>query len=47
MIVLGVILALLGWLIGSSLLTGIGIILILVGLVLWFIPFGGRTRRYY
>jgi len=46
-IVLGIILALLGWLAGISILTTIGVVLALVGLVLWFVPIGGHTRRYY
>jgi hypothetical protein len=46
-IVLGIIALLLGWLLGSSLISTIGVILVVVGLVLWFVPIGGRTRRYY
>ena len=47
MIVLGIILALLGWIASISILVTIGVILVVVGLVLWFVPIGGRTRRYY
>lgn len=47
MVVLGVLLLLLGLLVGPSILTTIGIILIVVGLLLNFIPIGGTRRRYY
>jgi hypothetical protein len=47
MIALGIVAIVLGWLLGISILLTIGVILVLVGLVLWFIPFGGRTHRYY
>jgi hypothetical protein len=47
MVVLGIVLALIGWLTSISILVTIGVILVVVGLVLWFIPFGGRTHRYY
>ena len=47
MIVLGLVAILLGWLLGISILLTIGVILVVVGLVLWFVPIGGRTRRYY
>jgi uncharacterized membrane protein len=47
MIVLGIILALIGWLTGLAILVTIGVILIIVGVVLWLVPIGGRTRRYY
>ena len=47
MIVLGIILALLGWIASISILVTIGVILVVVGLLLWFVPIGGRTRRYY
>lgn len=48
MIVLGLILLLLGVLgIGPSILTTIGIILIIVGLILNLVPVGGTRRRVY
>jgi hypothetical protein len=47
MVVLGVLLLLLGLLTGPSILTTIGIILIVVGLLLNFVPIGGTRRRYY
>ena len=47
MIVLGLVAILLGWLLGISILLTIGVVLVVVGLVLWFVPIGGRTRRYY
>ena len=47
MVVLGLILLLIGWLTGINILWVIGIILLIVGLILWFVPVGGRTRRYY
>lgn len=47
MIILGLILALIGWLAGISLLLWIGVILLIVGLVLNLVSFGGRTRRVY
>jgi hypothetical protein len=47
MVVLGLILLIIGLVAGISILTTIGVILVIVGLVLWFVPLGGRTRRYY
>lgn len=47
MIVLGIILALIGWLASISILLYIGVILIVVGLVLNFVPIGGTRRRWY
>jgi hypothetical protein len=47
MIILGIVLLLIGWLAGIPLLTTLGIILVIVGLILWFLPIGGKTRRYY
>jgi hypothetical protein len=47
MVILGVILLVLGLLLGIYWLWVIGLILIIVGLLLWFVPVGGRTRRYY
>ena len=47
MVVLGVILLLLGLIVGPSILTTLGIILIVVGLLLNFVPIGGTRRRYY
>ena len=47
MIALGAILAILGFIFGIGILWIIGIILLIVGLVLWFVPVGGTTRRWY
>ena len=48
MTILGVILAVVGALIGSSLLLVLGVVLILAGLLLNFVPMGaGPRRRYY
>ena len=47
MIVLGIVLLLLGLLIGPPVLTTIGVVLIIVGLVLNLVPIGGTRRRYY
>lgn len=47
MVVLGVLLLLIGVLVGPSILTTLGIILIVVGLLLNFVPIGGTRRRYY
>lgn len=46
MIILGIILALIGWLASISILLWIGVALVIVGLVLNFVPLGGgRARR--
>lgn len=45
MIVLGLILLLIGLLGGPPILTTIGIILLIVGLVLNLVPIGGSRRR--
>jgi len=47
MIILGIILALIGLIASISSLLWIGVILVIVGLVLNFIPIGGSTRRWY
>ncbi len=47
MIVLGLVLLLLGLLVGPSILTTLGIILLVVGLVLNLVPMGGTRRRVY
>jgi hypothetical protein len=47
MIVAGAILAILGFVFGVYILWILGLILLLVGLVLWFVPVGGATRRWY
>ena len=51
MIVLGLILVILGWLLGIGILTTLGIILLVIGVILWLLgsmgrPVGGR-RWYY
>ena len=47
MIALGVILAIIGFIFGIYFLWIIGLILLIVGLILWFVPVGGATRRWY
>ena len=47
MIVLGLVLLLIGLLVGPSILTTIGIILMVVGLILNLVPVGGTRRRVY
>ena len=47
MIVLGLILLLIGLLVGPPILTTIGAILLVVGLVLNLVPLGGTRRRVY
>ena len=50
MIVLGIILLILGWLLGINILWTIGIILIIVGAILWILGSMGRAvggRRHY
>ena len=47
MVVLGIILLLIGLLAGIPILTTLGVILVVVGLVLNFVPVGGTRRRYY
>ena len=47
MVVLGIILLLLGLLAGIPILTTLGVILVVVGLVLNLVPIGGTRRRYY
>lgn len=51
MIILGLILALVGYFTGIGILTTIGIILLVIGIVLWVLgatgrPVGGRARWY-
>lgn len=45
MVGLGIILVLVGWLASISILTTIGVVLIIVGLILNFVPIGGTRRR--
>ena len=45
MVVLGLILLLIGILVGPPVLTYIGLVLIVVGLILNFVPIGGSSRR--
>lgn len=42
MIILGVILLLLGWLLGISLLTTLGIVLVVIGLLLLLVGYAGQ-----
>ncbi|HEX6457671.1 MAG TPA: hypothetical protein VF032_02035 [Thermoleophilaceae bacterium] len=44
---MGAVLAILGFIFGIYILWIIGLILLVVGLVMWFVPIGGTTRRYY
>ena len=45
MILLGLVLTLIGYLIGPSILGTIGLILLIIGLVVNFVPLGGERRR--
>jgi hypothetical protein len=47
MVILGIVLLLIGLIAGIPILTTIGVILVIVGLILWFVPIGGTRRRYY
>ncbi|MDQ1709168.1 MAG: hypothetical protein QOG49_553 [Frankiaceae bacterium] len=47
MVILGIVLLLIGLLAGISVLTTIGVILIVVGLVMNFVPMRGTRRRWY
>lgn len=47
MVILGIILLIIGLVAGISILTTIGAILAVVGLVLNLVPIGGRRRVYY
>lgn len=47
MVILGIVLLVLGYFLSLYILEVIGVLLIVVGLVLWFVPLGGHTRRYY
>ncbi len=47
MIVLGIILILIGWLASISILLWLGVVLLIVGLILNFVPIGGTRRRFY
>ncbi|MDO5628811.1 MAG: hypothetical protein Q4G43_10875 [Mobilicoccus sp.] len=45
MIILGLILLIVGWLMNIGILTTIGAVLIVVGLILNLVPIGGTRRR--
>jgi hypothetical protein len=47
MIVLGIILALIGYFATIPVLLWIGIVLLVIGLIVNFVPLGGSTRRWY
>lgn len=47
MILLGILFLVLGFLFNIPLLWTLGIILAVIGAVLWVVPIGGRTRRWY
>lgn len=47
MVILGLVLLVIGLLAGISILTTIGAILAVVGLILNLVPMGGRRRVYY
>jgi len=47
MVILGIVLALIGWIASISILLWVGVALIIIGLVLNFVPMGGSTRRWY
>lgn len=45
MVILGLILVIVGWLASINILTTIGVVLVIVGLILNFVPIGGTRRR--
>lgn len=45
MVILGLVLFLVGWLAGIGVLFWLGLILLIVGLVVNFVPFRGTRRR--
>lgn len=45
--IVGLILALVGWLVGSVILFWIGVVLLIVGLVMYFVPARRSSRRWY
>jgi len=47
MVVLGIILLLIGLFTTLKILLYIGILLVIIGLILNFVPIGGTRRRYY
>jgi hypothetical protein len=47
MMILGLILALLGWFLHIQIMLIVGIILLVVGAILWVVPIGGQHRRFY
>lgn len=47
MMILGLILLLIGWLVGIPILVTLGVILLIVGLVLMFVPSIGGGRRFW
>lgn len=47
MVVVGLVLMILGWLFGISILVTLGAILLVVGLILNVVPVRGQRRRYW
>jgi hypothetical protein len=47
MIILGIVLIIVGWWIGLSILELLGLILVIVGLFFMFVPIRGERRRYW
>jgi hypothetical protein len=47
MIAIGILIAILGFFLNFYALEAIGVVIAVVGLILWFVPVGGRTRRWY
>jgi hypothetical protein len=47
MVIVGIIMVVLGALLAIPILITLGIIAIIVGLILWFVPIGGTRRRWY
>ena len=47
MAILGLILLIIGLIANIPILTTIGAILLVVGIILWFVPIGGTRRRFY
>jgi hypothetical protein len=47
MFIIGLFLLVFGLLLGIYIMWVAGLVLLILGLVFWFVPMGGRTRRWY
>jgi hypothetical protein len=47
MIAIGLVLALLGYFLPVPILLDLGVLLIVVGVILWFVPIRGQYHRWY